>query len=273
MRSRHVALRRWMLPVRRLPPGNGRTATVRVGTALLAIAAIGMPGTASATATPPPGQWRWPITGAPQGRPEPGGSGSSKPGSTAPEVTRGFEPPDTPYGPGHRGVDLAGEPGVAVVAAGAGRVSYAGTLAGRGVVALAHEGGVRTTYEPVQASVARGQRVEAGHVLGVLSSGHPGCPRRACLHWGALRGHTYFDPVTLLSHGPVRLLPDARGRPTATPPKATSPRHSGYQPGRSERSAPRPHGAGTPQNEDVVAALGVALAGAAAFALARGRGP
>lgn len=69
---------------------------------------------------------------------------------TAPEVTRGFDPPDGPYRPGHRGVDLAAGPGTPVLAAGAGVVGYAGVLAGRGVVTVVHPGdGLRTTYEPV----------------------------------------------------------------------------------------------------------------------------
>jgi murein DD-endopeptidase MepM/ murein hydrolase activator NlpD len=64
-------------------------------------------------------------------------------------VTRHFERPPTPYAAGHRGVDLRGTPGEAVLAAGAGEVSYAGLLAGRGVVVVVH-GTLRTTYEPVQ---------------------------------------------------------------------------------------------------------------------------
>ena len=43
-----------------------------------------------------------------------------------PEVVRAFEPPDTLFGAGHRGVDLAGSVGQPVVAALAGRVTFAG---------------------------------------------------------------------------------------------------------------------------------------------------
>ncbi|HRD62772.1 MAG TPA: hypothetical protein PL137_17850, partial [Nocardioides sp.] len=49
-----------------------------------------------------------------------------------PEVIRPFEPPDSPYGPGHRGVDLLGAAGQAVLTALPGTVTYAGSLAGRG---------------------------------------------------------------------------------------------------------------------------------------------
>jgi murein DD-endopeptidase MepM/ murein hydrolase activator NlpD len=121
-------------------------------------------------------------------------------------VTRPFEPPPTPYAAGHRGVDLAGAPGEEVVAAAAGLVSYAGPLAGRGVVVVVH-GLLRTTYEPVQATVERGTTVTAGQLIGRLQAGHPGCPAIACLHWGLLRGQTYLDPLSVLGERQVRLLP------------------------------------------------------------------
>ena len=118
-------------------------------------------------------------------------------------VLRGFDPPSTRYGAGHRGVDLAAPLGAPVRAAGAGRVSYAGLLAGRGVVVVVH-GGLRTTYEPVAASVHVGATVAAGAVLGrVASGGH--CT--GCLHWGLLRGDVYLDPLQLIRRGPSRLLP------------------------------------------------------------------
>jgi hypothetical protein len=46
-----------------------------------------------------------------------------------------------------------------------------------------------------------------GQVIGTLQAGHAGCPAPACLHWGLKRGETYLDPMLLLHHGPVRLLP------------------------------------------------------------------
>ena len=123
-------------------------------------------------------------------------------------VVRAFEPPRSRYGPGHRGVDLAAAVGAPVLAAGAGRVSYAGLLAGRGVVVVVH-GQLRTTYEPVAASVRVGQAVDAGAVLGRLTAG--GHCSSGCLHWGLLRGEVYLDPMQLLHRGPSRLLPVPMG--------------------------------------------------------------
>ncbi|WP_411080632.1 murein hydrolase activator EnvC family protein [Streptomyces sp. cmx-18-6] len=132
-----------------------------------------------------------------------------------PAVLRGWEPPAGPYGPGHRGVDLAARPGAAVLAAATGRVSFAGPVAGRGVVVVELAGSgtppLRTTYEPVRALVEKGDAVVAGGPVGLLEAGpfHGGS---GCLHWGLRRGKDYLNPLSLLPRsllrrGPSRLLP------------------------------------------------------------------
>ncbi|MFI5684894.1 peptidoglycan DD-metalloendopeptidase family protein [Streptomyces sp. NPDC051636] len=138
--------------------------------------------------------------------------GRTWPVGTRPAVVRGWEPPATVYGRGHRGVDLAAAPGTPVRAVAAGRVSFAGRVAGRGVVSVDLKGtDLRTTYEPVTPSVRKGEEVEAGEVVGrtQATGGHCG---GGCLHWGLLRGETYLDPLSLLPpwllhRGPSRLLP------------------------------------------------------------------
>jgi murein DD-endopeptidase MepM/ murein hydrolase activator NlpD len=134
------------------------------------------------------------------------------------QVTRRFEPPPTPYAAGHRGVDLGSAPAAVVRAAAAGVISYAGPLAGRGVVVVVH-GALRTTYEPVTAAVRRGAPVTAGQRIGTLEPGHAGCPVAACLHWGLLRGDVYLDPLGLVGPRPVRLLP-LSGHPARADPAA-----------------------------------------------------
>ena len=132
-----------------------------------------------------------------------------------PEVVRGFDPPDSPYGAGHRGVDLVGSVGQPVLSAMPGTVTYAGSLAGRGVVVVDH-GSTRTTYEPVAATVGVGARVGAGAPIGTLELAGSHCFPRACLHWGWIEGETYLDPLRLVGAGPVRLLPLWQADPAAT---------------------------------------------------------
>jgi hypothetical protein len=125
-------------------------------------------------------------------------------------VRRGFDPPAERWDAGHRGVDLAGRPGAAVYAPAAGTVTYAGLLAGRGVLVVSH-GAVRTTYEPVLPLLPTGTEVDAGDLVALLLPGHhgPALPGESLLHWGLLRGETYLDPLLLLRRGPSRLLPVA----------------------------------------------------------------
>jgi murein DD-endopeptidase MepM/ murein hydrolase activator NlpD len=129
-----------------------------------------------------------------------------------PQVVRPFDPPDSPYGAGHRGVDLLGGIGQPVRAALAGTVSWAGSLAGRGVVVVDH-GATRTTYEPVVSTVPVGTQVAAGAAIGTLELPQSHCFPRACLHWGWLEGETYLDPLRLVGGGPMRLLPLWRDQP------------------------------------------------------------
>lgn len=128
-----------------------------------------------------------------------------------PPVARGFDAPAPDWRPGHRGVDLPGVPGQRVYAAGDATVVFAGHLAGRPVVSLAHPGGLRTSYEPVRAAVRVGQPVTAQSVIGSLEAGHPGCRAAACLHWGAMWGPAsaarYVDPLGLVRSTPIRLKP------------------------------------------------------------------
>ncbi|MCK2242460.1 M23 family metallopeptidase, partial [Crossiella sp. S99.2] len=178
------------------------TALALVTTALAGCAAeAGAAPTAVRSAAPPPlyprsTRWVWPLPGRPA-------------------VLRRFTPPQHRYGPGHRGIDLSAPPSTPVLAASAGTVTFAGPVAGRGVITLHHPNGLNTTYEPVIPQVHQGQQVPTAAPLGTLAPGHPGCPTPACLHWGLRRHHTYLNPLHLLAHPKPRLLP--------LPPPQTNP--------------------------------------------------
>jgi len=110
-----------------------------------------------------------------------------------------------------------GRPGQAVRTSLAGTVVFAAVLAGRGVVVVEH-GGLRTTYEPVDAEVGVGDVVARGAVLGRLRTAGSHCFPRACLHWGLRRGAAYLDPLVLVGLDPLRLLPLSGGAPTRVVP-------------------------------------------------------
>ena len=159
---------------------------------LLVVCAVIVPSSAAAERVPavvsPVALWSAPLDGDPA-------------------VTRPFDPPPSQFAAGHRGVDLGGTPWSPVLAAGDGVVVFAGMVAGRPVISIDHADGLRTTYEPVDPSVAAGQRVTRGSPIGTLLGGHAGCPREACLHWGLRRGESYLDPLALLRPPRIRLLP------------------------------------------------------------------
>jgi murein DD-endopeptidase MepM/ murein hydrolase activator NlpD len=127
--------------------------------------------------------------------------------SPRPAVLRPFDRPADQWSPGHRGVDLSAGVGQPVVSAGEGIVSFSGVVAGRGVLTVQHSGGLRTTYEPVDERLASGTIVHRGTKVGVLSSEPGHCTPRGCLHWGAISGQGYRDPLSLLGFGPPILLP------------------------------------------------------------------
>ncbi|EWS81188.1 peptidase M23 [Brachybacterium phenoliresistens] len=134
------------------------------------------------------GRWLWPV--AP---PHP--------------VVRPFEAPAHRYAAGHRGIDISGADGT-VRAVEDGTVRFAGMVAGRPVLSILHGDGLVSTYEPVVASVAEGDPVTAGSVVGALWAEGTHCPTGPCLHLGARRGEDYLDPLMLLGErGPSVLQP------------------------------------------------------------------
>jgi len=135
-----------------------------------------------------PARWGWPL-------------------DPRPDVVRRFDPPDQPWLPGHRGVDLAASVGQPVLSPTLGRIAWAGVVAGRAVVVVSHEDGLRSTFEPVAAAPAVGTAVRPGEPVGTVTSTAGHCAPGTCLHWGVLRGQAYLDPLSFVGRARVVLLP------------------------------------------------------------------
>ena len=154
------------------------------GRAAAAMTAVGDDTAAGVDATPSSAEplaprWRWPV---------------------APPhvITRPFSPPATAYGPGHRGVDIAADPGADVLAPADGTVSFAGVVVDRPVVSIRHADGLVSSLEPVVPAVATGDRVVAGQVIGTVASA-PRHEPAGGVHLGARRDGEYVDPALLLA--------------------------------------------------------------------------
>lgn len=145
---------------------------------LVILLALGAGGNAPLPASPStsaPG-WVWPVDGPHV-------------------VVRPFVAPPTPYGVGHRGVDLAADGhGAEVVAVMSGVVHFAGTVVDRPVITV-RQGQVLATVEPVEPLVAAGDSVRAGDVIGILQPGH--CAR-PCVHLGVRVAGEYVSPLLWL---------------------------------------------------------------------------
>ncbi|MGI5190587.1 M23 family metallopeptidase [Promicromonospora sp. CA-289599] len=158
------------------------------------------------------------MTGADTGEPAAGATGYVAPvaGVDPPSgVVRPFDAPEHEWGAGHRGVDLVAPEGSGVRSPGPGVVTFAGQVARRGVVVVTHPDGLRTSLEPVAASVPVGTAVAAGSAIGLVESSRADggttpnhCEPRSCVHWGVRRGERYLDPLSLLTPDPIVLLPD-----------------------------------------------------------------
>jgi murein DD-endopeptidase MepM/ murein hydrolase activator NlpD len=119
-------------------------------------------------------------------------------------LVRGFEAPAGPYGPGHRGVDLRAPVGTPVKAPAAGRIRFAGRVAGSSWVSVLVAPGVVVTVGPLLApAVAAGERVAALAPVGRLAAGHGGA-----VHLSLRVDGDYLDPLPWLVDRPrARLAP------------------------------------------------------------------
>ncbi len=118
-------------------------------------------------------------------------------------VVRAYQAPPTPYGAGHRGIDVAASVGVPVVASSTGVVHFAGRVVDRGVLSVRYSQAVIASVEPVTPLVAEGQSVVAGEVIATVDPGHCATP---CLHLGVRVNGEYVSPLAFLEGIPRSIL-------------------------------------------------------------------
>ncbi|MTH69192.1 peptidoglycan DD-metalloendopeptidase family protein [Agromyces bracchium] len=119
-------------------------------------------------------------------------------------VIEPFRAPPTPYSAGHRGIDLTAAPGGTVVATAPGVVSFAGPVAGRGVLSIDHGDGVVSSIEPVDAAVAAGDAVRAGEPVATVATG--GHCDGECIHLGVRVHGEYVSPLRWFGGVPRAVL-------------------------------------------------------------------
>lgn len=116
-------------------------------------------------------------------------------------VVRAFEAPAHAYAPGHRGIDLVAH---AVRSPADGRIAFAGPVAGRDVVTIDHGDGLVTSLEPVETTLAVGDRVARGAPVGTVSVGGHTAP--GTVHMGVRLDGAYINPLRLLGGVPRAIL-------------------------------------------------------------------
>lgn len=115
-----------------------------------------------------------------------------------------FRAPAHDYGPGHRGMDVAAEPGAQVLSPADGVVAFRGTVVDRPLITVDHGRGYVTTLEPVASDLSPGDTVTAGDVLGTLADG--GHAPRGTLHVGVRVDDLYVNPRGLFGRPPRAIL-------------------------------------------------------------------
>ena len=118
-------------------------------------------------------------------------------------IARPFVAPVTPYGSGHRGIDIRSG-GADVFAPESGVVSFVGAVAGRPVLAIRHPGGLVSSFEPVDSTLVAGEAVSRGQLVGTLLPGH--CASTPCLHFGVRLNGEYVSPLNYLGGIPRAVL-------------------------------------------------------------------
>ncbi|HEY8019141.1 MAG TPA: M23 family metallopeptidase [Actinomycetota bacterium] len=172
----------------------------RIALLLLLVTTLAL---ADAGPAPAAGLWTWPVAGP---------------------ILRAFDPPDDPYGSGHRGIDVGTAVGTAVVSPAAGVVTFAGKVGGQLFLTIAHGGALQSTASWLtDVLVRKGDTVAEGQVVAHTGWGHAVDPSPH-LHFSVRLDGVYVDPLDYLAPMDVSALIHLAplGAATARAPAAAS---------------------------------------------------
>lgn len=181
---------------RRPPPAPRRRAPVVIAliSLLCSLAALPFPAFATAAILPPrlsaaseavEADWLWPVGGARR-------------------IVEPFRAPEHDYGPGHRGMDIAGAAGTPVIAPADGVVAFRGTVVDRPLLTIEHDAGLVSTFEPLDSALSPGDAVAAGDLIGTVATG--GHTAAGTLHVGVRLDDRYINPLPLFGDIPRAVL-------------------------------------------------------------------
>lgn len=149
----------------------------------LSTALMSSPVSAHATSLAPDVPWLWPVEGEHS-------------------IRLDYQAPLTEYSRGHRGIDLAADVGREVRAPAAGIITFAGAIAGRGVLSMRVDS-LLLSFEAVSPVVSEGDEVFRGQVIATVAIGSH-CDE--CLHVGVRRNGLYLSPLRFLTRVPLSNL-------------------------------------------------------------------
>jgi murein DD-endopeptidase MepM/ murein hydrolase activator NlpD len=172
-------------------PHRATRALCAIAATALALALTGSPEPVSASAaghsiaSVPAGTWTWPVPGAH-------------------DVLRPYAAPATRYSAGHRGIDVRSATGTAVAAPESGTIRFAGVVVDRSTITIETSSGVLISMEPVVSTLAVGEVVERGAIVGRVSTG--GHCDSTCLHLSVRVNGDYASPLAFFGGVPRAVL-------------------------------------------------------------------
>lgn len=109
-----------------------------------------------------------------------------------------YRAPATAYASGHRGLDYGVVNHAQLLAPFDGKVRFVGQVAHKPVIALVHDGGYITSFEPACGALKLDQQVKKGQVIGfVCGERYKSHCASLCLHYGMKIAGNYLSPLAL----------------------------------------------------------------------------